>query len=68
MDLGPQAEGRVVGEEVDLFAESELSWSFGEDFYVLSGGDQGKVVIRKDENGSWSVTVIPRRGGHRGTG
>jgi ATP-dependent helicase IRC3 len=57
--------GRVVGEEVDLFAESELSWSPGGDFYVLSGGDSGQVVIRKEEDGAWSVTVLSSRGAPR---
>jgi ATP-dependent helicase IRC3 len=55
--------GQVVGEVVDLFAESELSWSPGQGFYVLSGGEHGQVVIRQGETGAWSATVIPARGG-----
>lgn len=56
------AGGQVVGEVVDLFAESELSWSPGQGFYVLSGGEHGQVVIRQDEADAWSVTVIPATG------
>jgi ATP-dependent helicase IRC3 len=54
--------GRLVGEEADLFAESELSWAPGDGFYVLSGGDHGQVVIRQEPEETWSVTVLPRRG------
>jgi hypothetical protein len=54
--------GRLVGEEADLFAESELSWAPGDGLYVLSGGNQGQVVIRQEPEGAWSVTVLPRRG------
>lgn len=54
--------GRMVGEEVDLFAESQLSWAPADGFYVLSGGEAGKVVIRQDDQGAWSVTVLPRTG------
>jgi hypothetical protein len=58
--------GQVVGETVDLFPESELSWSPGEGFHVLSGGDHGQVVIRREEEAdTWSVTVLPPRGGPR---
>jgi ATP-dependent helicase IRC3 len=56
------AGGQVVGEAVDLFAESELSWAPGEGFHVLSGGDQGQVVIRQEEAGTWSVSVLPPHG------
>lgn len=55
--------GRVVGEEVDLFAESDLNWSSGDGFHVLSGGAHGQVVIRQnDETDTWSVTVLPKVG------
>jgi superfamily II DNA or RNA helicase len=57
------AGGQVVGEVVDLFAGSELSWSPGDGFYVLSGGEHGQVVIRQGEAGAWSVTVLPAGGG-----
>jgi superfamily II DNA or RNA helicase len=60
-----RAGGQVVGEAVDLFAESELSWSPAEGLYVLSGGEHGQVVIRQGEADAWSVTVLPPRGGPR---
>jgi len=56
-----EAEGRLVAQAVDLFADARLHWTqAGARRYVLSLGDAGLLVLDSPDLCAWTVTQVHR--------